>query len=148
MITAGLLAFVHHLCFYAMIVALVVQMLRVTPDMTRADLKRIRAADAVYGVAAVLILVVGVLRVMYFEKGTDYYLHNALFHAKIGLFILVGVMSLYPTLRFSRWAKAMDAGKALPTPNELRTARHIVHAELTGLALIMLCAALLAKGVG
>lgn len=149
MTTAALLAFVHHLCFYAIIVVLVVEMLRVRADMTLADLKRVQIVDAVYGGVAILLIAVGVLRVMYFEKGADYYLHNHLFLAKMGLLIMVGALSVYPTVRYIVWAKRSVNGELSPIPaHELKRTRIIIHAELTGIALIMLCAALMAKGIG
>ncbi len=147
--TAALLAFAHHVAFYAIIVALVVEMLRVRVDMTLADLNHVRIVDAIYGVAAFVLIVAGVLRVMYFEKGADYYLHNSLFLAKMGLLIAVGLLSIYPTVRYIVWAKRITNGELSTLPaNEVKLTRVIIHAELTGIALVMLCAALMAKGIG
>ena len=54
-----------------------------------------------------MLLVVGLLRVYYFEKGAAFYFGNAFFIAKLALFIVVGLLSIYPTLEFSAWRKAL-----------------------------------------
>lgn len=149
MLASALVAFAHHLLFFAVITALVIELVRVRVDMPLHELKRVQIVDAVYGAAAVLLIVVGVLRVMYFDKGADYYLDNVFFWAKMGLFIAVGLLSIYPTTRFAAWNKrATSDPHATPPADEIKRTRLIIHTELTGIALIMLCAALMAKGVG
>src|SRR6185503_689121 len=62
-----------------------------------AGLKRVFAADTLWGVAAVIWLSTGLLRAFGgLEKGTMYYLANPFFHAKIGLFVLILVLELWP----------------------------------------------------
>ncbi len=101
------------------------------------------------GIAAGVILVVGALRVLYFEKGAEYYMHNVVFHAKLGLFLIVGLLSIYPTFEFLKWRKWTRAGNAPEImPSKLRALRLVLHLELTGIALIIFCAALIAHGVG
>jgi putative membrane protein len=96
----------------------------------------------VVGLSAGLLLVVGWLRVFYFEKGTAFYFHNAAFIAKMGLFVVVAFLSLYPTIKFLSWRKGAVDLAALPR------IRRILHLELAGVALILLCAALMARGIG
>lgn len=105
--------------------------------------RRLQRVDAVYGAAAGILLVVGLLRVFYFEKGASYYFHSAPFIAKLALFIAVGLLSVYPTLSFRRWARQGAVAAA-----SLRTVRMLVHVQLAGVVLILLCAALMARGVG
>jgi putative membrane protein len=86
---------------------------------------------------------------MYFEKGADYYLHSAPFIAKMILFIVVGLISIHPTVIFIKWGKSLKQG-IVPTLTDAqnRKLRMIIHVELTLLALMILCAAMMAKGIG
>jgi putative membrane protein len=87
--------------------------------------------------------VFGLLRVFYFEKGAAYYFHSAPFIAKLVLFIAVGLLSIYPTVTFRRWSKQPTVTEA-----SLRKVRSVVHVQLAGIVLILLCAAMMARGVG
>jgi hypothetical protein len=84
-----------------------------------------------------------------FRKGADYYAHNAFFIAKVSLFIAVALFSIYPTREFLSWRKSLNEGR-LPAvaADKLQSIRGIIHLELAGIALILLCAALMAKGIG
>lgn len=46
---------------------------------------------------------------------------NSLFHAKLGLFILVGLLSILPTVVFIKWRKTLKAGQ-VPAPSAGRYA--------------------------
>jgi putative membrane protein len=86
------------------------------------------------------------MRVFQGIKGEDFYLHNPWFHAKIGAFVLVGILSIWPTLRFLRWRKALKADAAfLPAEDEVRRLRRIVRFELVLVAVIFVCAAAMAR---
>ncbi|GGI18736.1 DUF2214 family protein [Oxalicibacterium faecigallinarum] len=142
-------AFIHHLAFLAIMLMLSSEMLLLKQTLTLESAKRIIRYDAIYGMAAGFVLVIGGLRVMYFEKGAYYYMHSAPFFAKMALFILVGLISIYPTMTFLKWNKSIKQG-ILPnvTEAQTRTLRLIIHVELTLLGLMILCAVLMAKGIG
>ena len=125
------------------------EMLMLKQPLTLETTKKIIRYDAIYGMSAGLILVIGGLRVMYFEKGAYYYLHSAPFFTKMALFILVGLISIYPTMTFLKWNKSIKQG-ILPTVTEAQTRklRLVIHVELTLLGLMILCAVLMAKGIG
>ncbi len=63
-------------------------------------------------------------------------------------FVLVGLLSIYPTVTFLKWRKPLAQGRVPALDDALnRRLRLVMHAELTLLALMMLSAALMAKGV-
>jgi putative membrane protein len=99
--------------------------------------------------AALAVLVTGVLRVLYGAKGAAFYLHNPVFHVKIGLYILVGLLSIMPTVAILRWKKQ---GKTLPdfvpTPAEIAKVRRWVMIESHLIIFIPLAAVLMARGIG
>jgi len=92
---------------------------------------------------------VGLLRVFYFEKGAAYYFHSAPFLAKLSLFVIIALLSVYPTVTFLSWIKPAREGR-VPAVSEhrLRLLRALIHAELAGVVLLILCAALMARGIG
>ena len=136
-------AFLHHLAAFALVAALAAQMALLKGEVTPRGARRIAAVDALYGASAGILLVVGLLRVFYFEKGAAYYFHSAPFIAKLTLFVCVGLLSIYPTVTFRRWSRDARATEAT-----VRDVRRIVHLQLAGVVLILLFAAMMARGVG
>lgn len=146
---SALFAFLHHLAAFALFATLVVEFVLLKDDLTLKSARRLQAVDLVYGISAALILVIGGLRVMYFEKGAEYYLHSTPFLLKMTLFLIVGLLSVVPTIEFFSWRKFLTQGQTpVISAAKLRTIRLILHLELVGLVLILLFAALMAKGMG
>jgi putative membrane protein len=93
--------------------------------------------------------VFGFLRVIYFEKGSEYYFANTFFQIKLGLFILAALISLVPTLQFLRWNRELSQGiTPILTSATVKRLKSIIHWELVLMGGIMLCASLMAKGFG
>lgn len=145
----ALFAFLHHLAAFALVSALAVELVLLRGDLTLPNAKTLVRVDAIYGLAAVLLLIVGSLRVMYFEKGATYYGHSVPFMTKISLFVLIGLVSIAPTRAFLSWRPALRRGE-LPVvaPEALRRLRGLVHLELAAVVFVLLCAALMARGIG
>ncbi len=105
--------------------------------------------DIAFGVLAALVLIVGFARVYFGLKGADYYWHNSFFHAKLGAFLLVGILSIFPTLRFIKWRRAITSAPDFAPPlAEVENARRFIHLELVVFFLIPVFAALMARGYG
>jgi putative membrane protein len=146
MLTDLFLAAFHHLLILGLVSMLVTQSVLLRGRMDGSVLVRLGGIDRGYGITALLLLVVGFLRVFHGVKGEDFYLHNPWFHAKIGAFVLVGLLSAWPTMRFLRWRKALKADAAfLPDGREVRRLRAIIRFELILVALIFACAAAMAR---
>lgn len=146
---AALFAFLHHLAAFALVSAIAAEFLMIREELTLRSARRILFADMIIGIAAATVLVAGLLRVFFFEKGADYYAHNAFFIAKISLFVAIALLSIYPTREFLSWRKGLNDGR-LPAiaAAKLQSIRGVIHLELAGIGLILLCAALMAKGIG
>lgn len=135
-------AFLHHIAAFALVAAIALEFVLIRLPIDTANARRLALTDAVVGTSAGLLLVVGWLRVFFFEKGTEFYFHNAAFIAKMGLFVVVAMLSIYPTLKFLQWRKGnVD-------PASVAAVRRVLHLELAGVVLILLCAAMMARGVG
>ena len=99
------------------------------------------------GIAAGALLIVGLLRVFYFEKGPDYYFHSQAFMAKFSIFVAVGLLSIIPTLEFLSWRKLLSAGQVpAVSAKKRRLVTAVIHGELLSIVLILLCAAIMARG--
>jgi putative membrane protein len=138
---SAFMAFLHHAAAFALVAAIVVEFVVIRDELNARNARRLARADMVVGISAGVLLVVGLLRVFYFEKGAAFYLHNAAFIAKMALFVAVALLSIYPTLKFLGWKRGID-------PAAVPTIRLVLHLELVGVVLILLCAALMARGVG
>ncbi|MEA2928696.1 MAG: putative rane protein [Hyphomicrobiales bacterium] len=142
-----LFAFLHHLAAFALGGALAVEFVLIKQELTVVTARKLAATDAVLGVSATVLLVAGLLRVFYFEKGAAYYFHNHAFLTKFSLFVIVALLSVVPTIEFLSWRKALKAGQvpAVAAP-KLKRLRMIIHVELAAVVIILLCAAIMAKG--
>ena len=136
-----LLAFLHHVAAFTLVCALAVEFVLMRGEVDARTVRRLGVADAILGVSAGILLVVGLLRVFYFEKGASFYWHNVSFIAKFALFLAVGLLSIYPTVKYLAWRKGVDAAS-------VARVRRILHWELIGVVLILLFAALMARGIG
>jgi putative membrane protein len=146
---SAIVAFLHHIAFVFIMLTLAIEMVLLKQPMTVDNAKKILRYDAIYGISAGLILLLGTLRVMMFEKGPAYYMHSGPFIAKMALFILVGLISIYPTMTFLKWRQPLKQGIVPNIGDPLnRRLRILIHIELTLLALMILNAALMAKGIG
>jgi putative membrane protein len=147
--TSALFAFLHHVAAFALVAALVIERVLTRDELTLNNARRILDADRLFGIAAGVVLVIGLLRVFFFEKGAAYYFHDAAFIAKLSLFAIVGLLSIYPTVEFLKWRKPLRDG-VLPVVSEatMQRVRSIIRWELAGVALVILCAAMMARGIG
>ena len=145
----ALVAYVHYLSFMLCFGALVLErkLLKVSPDRQEAIFMVI--TDVVYGLAALGLLISGILRVIYFGQGSEFYTSNPLFWIKVALFVGVGALSLYPTITYILWAIPLSKGK-LPTVSSELVSRLtiVINIELLGFAIIPLFATFMARGIG
>lgn len=149
MTSASLFAFLHHAAAFILFGALMVELVLLRSELTLSSARSLLRMDAAYGMAAMVLLVVGFIRVFHTEKGADYYFHSGPFIAKLALFVAVGLLSIYPTVRFLKWRRDLREQR-LPSLDEdqRRRIRMILHIELTLALLIILCAVLMARGIG
>ena len=146
---SALFAFLHHLAAFAVVATLAIELVLLRLTLDAPVVRKLQRVDLVYGISAAAVLAIGFIRVLWLEKGSGYYFHNAFFNAKLAAFAAVGIASIWPTLRFIAWARRLKANPAaVVSAAEARPMRALVHAELGGLAVILLAAALMARGYG
>jgi len=142
-----LFAFLHHVAAFTLVSALAIEFALIRQELTLASARRLQATDLVLGMAAGALLLIGLARVFLFEKGSDYYFHSHAFMAKFSVFIVVGLLSIIPTMEFLSWRKALHAGQVPVIPaKKLRVVTAVIHGELLAIVLILLFAAIMARG--
>jgi putative membrane protein len=149
MIATSLMAFLHHLFAFTLTACLVYEFVAFRRGMPIEEARRIQRVDLVYGISAGLLLVVGLLRVFFFEKGINFYIHSPFFWVKMTAFVIVALLSIDPTIRYIRWNKFLRENKT-PEINEteFNRTRLILWLEIIGIVVILLAAPMMARGVG
>ncbi|MBF9266691.1 DUF2214 family protein [Paracidovorax cattleyae] len=149
MTTEALLAYAHFLAILAMAVFLASEAALCRKEwMNAAVVERLARVDLIYGLSALAVLATGLARVAWGMKGSAWYWSQPLLHAKVTLFVAIGVLSIAPTMRFLRWRKTLRATGALLDEATIRSTRRLVMIEAHLLAVIPLLAVFLARGVG
>jgi putative membrane protein len=148
-LTSAAVAYTHYLSFMVCFAALVMERRLIRPNPERSEAVLMVITDVVYGIAALALLVSGILRVVHFGQGSSFYTENPLFWVKVGLYLSVGALSLYPTITYILWAIPLRKGE-LPQVSEAlaQRLRWILNVEIAGFALIPFLATLMARGVG
>ncbi|MBL0270499.1 MAG: DUF2214 family protein [Chitinophagaceae bacterium] len=139
------LRYLHFLSILTIAATVLGEYLLLKPVMTRKEIGRLSKIDAFYGLAAIVLLGAGLT--LWFggiSKPTFYYSKNWIFHLKVGLFALVGILSIYPTVFFIKQRKG-DAAETISIPSKLIW---MIRLELILLLIIPLLATLMARGIG
>jgi putative membrane protein len=147
--TSAIMAFFHHLAAFTLTAAIIYEHTAFRKDLSLAEARRIQRMDIVYGVSAGFILIVGLLRVFYFEKGAPFYAQNWFFWTKMLGFALAALLSIYPTVRFVSWNKFFARNQAPEiSDQDVSRIKLILRLEMVAIALILFSAAMMARGVG
>ncbi|WP_332813031.1 DUF2214 family protein [Ramlibacter sp.] len=145
----ALLAFLHISAVLAIVVFLTSETAICRPEWLNATvIERLVVVDRIYGIAAAAVLLTGLARIFLGMKGAGWYGTNWLLWSKVGLFAMVALMSIRPTLRFIAWRKALRADGSLPSAEEVRRVRRWVMWQAHIVPFIPLPAVFLARGWG
>lgn len=149
MLTESLLAYVHFIAILALVVFITSEAALCRPEWLNASaVHRLVRLDILYLVAAVAVLATGLARTWWGMKGASWYWSNGWLHAKVLLFVVIGLISIRPTLDFMKWRRALVATGVLPDAGSIRKTRRLVMIEAHLLILIPLAASLMARGYG
>jgi putative membrane protein len=143
------LATVHHLLVFALAGVLAFEIGAMSQTMKRDEILGLGRVDNCYGILALVIIVVGFIRANVAAKGWAYYEVNLFFWAKIATFVLVGLLSIVPTVAIIRWRNALKSDAAFTPPvAAVRRLRGYLWAEAVLFLLIPVFAAAMARGYG
>ena len=145
----AILAYLHLLAILTMVVFVASEAALCRVQwLNAAVVERLARVDRIYGFAALAVLATGLARTLLGVKGSAWYWSNPLLHMKLTLFVVVGLISIFPTLAFLRWRKALRADGSLPDEAQIAKTRRLVMVQAHILAVIPLLAVFLARGYG
>src|SRR4051812_42448798 len=90
-------AYLHFAAIFVLIWFLAKEWTLLKAGVDKLDPRRLALADLGFGLAAGAVLATGVLRLVFGAKPWAFYAHNPVFHTKLTLFVVVGVISIWPT---------------------------------------------------
>lgn len=143
-----LLTYSHYLSIIILVATVFAEQFFVKRQIKKTELFRLVIIDGIYGLSSILVVTTGLLRVFFFAKGGDYYFSNRIFLLKFSLFIVVGLLSILPTITFLKLRKKIkkDDLNEIELPH-FRAILVSVRLELILLLIIPLLAILMANGV-
>ena len=141
--------YIHYLGIFLCFGALLYERIFLKENLNRKEVINMIVADVIYGIAGLAILITGILRVKYFGQGGEFYLNNPIFWFKVSVYVIVGLLSLYPTTTYILWAIPLSKNE-LPiiSENLVKRFKFIISTELACFAMIPFIATLMARGIG
>lgn len=145
MTTEVFLRYIHFISIFAIVGSLVAEHMLLQKELTRGQVARLAKVDAVYGIAAITLLAAGLtLWLGSFGKPAIVYSKNWIFHTKISLFVIIGLLSIYPTVFFLKNRKG-NPDEKVQVPSVIFM---MLRLELLLLFIIPLLAGLMSRGIG
>ena len=144
-----ILAVAHHLAVFSLVALFAAEFTLLQPGLSGARIRQLAGIDAAYGAVAGLVVVVGIIRVMFGAAGWEYYVGNHAFWGKMTAFLVLGLLTVQPTIAVRRWLKAQKSDvDFVPAAAEIAISRRFVHLQAAVLLLIPIFAAAMARGYG
>jgi putative membrane protein len=133
--------YIHIVGIMVFVSSLVLEHMLIKPKMSPTEIGKVAIVDLVYGVSATTVLIAGLLLWFVVGKGANFYTPNPVFHAKVGIFVLVALISIYPTIFFIKNRRSTLQLVSMP-----KSIVMIVRFELLMVLLLPLLAVLMAQG--
>lgn len=138
-----LVRYLHFLSLFILMSSLVGEHLLIDKKMDLKAFKKLAVLDSIYGLSALFTLISGLLLWFAVGKESVFYTSNFIFHIKITLFVVIAILSVFPTLYFLRHRNTVFDSLVLP-----RYIVGLIRAQLTLLCIVPLLAVLMSRGVG
>lgn len=103
---------------FILIATLSAEWFLIKPTLRRYELQRLAGIDGVYGLAALWVLTSGLLMAYMYGKGSAFYSQQGLLYVKLGIFSVVGIISIWPTVYYLKNRKG-DPEQLLIVPTSL-----------------------------
>ncbi len=112
-----LLKSVHITVILVLFALLIAEHLLIKPQMMGSELKRLAKIDLLYGIFAGLALILGLSLLFHGGKPLAFYTKNPVFHLKMTIFVIIGLVSIYPTVFYIKQPKNHE--KMIEVPKKI-----------------------------
>ena len=150
-VPSALAAYGHYLGLFLIVGALATEKAVLKPNMSGDGLMKLVIADSVYGLAGVLVLYTGYLRVTQYGKGWEFYSHEPIFWFKMFLFAVMGSSSLFVTIKtittFAAKQKSTDENETYISEKLATRMGKVLNGELLAVLAIPLAATTMSRGI-
>jgi putative membrane protein len=142
-----LIPYLHYLGIMVLMGSLISEHLILKPSIRKDQIKSLATIDLIYGLSAILVLATGLLRWFVYGKGYDFYMSTPLFHIKLTLFIILGILSVFPSIKILKWRKQIKRNEEpVITEKSVKKLLMFIRIELLIITVIPLLAVLIARG--
>jgi uncharacterized membrane protein len=148
-VASAFVAYAHYASLLTCAGVLVVERLTVSSDMTFEHEERLWKADALYGIAGLVLAVSGYYRTVEYGKGWEFYSHEPIFWIKMALVGIWGASSFFPTIIILKRVFEQRETGSYPAMSEKLANRmtQVMNAELLAIAAVPFSATLMSRGV-
>lgn len=144
----ALLAFAHFIAIFSLASLLVGELILFRKVILADAFHRLRTIDRWYGIAAGVVILTGLSRVFLGIKGASFYAHNPVFWTKMGLFVIVALLSILPTIAYVKSGDRIGTGDPITFGDaEFGRIRTLLWAQVAVFIFIPLCATFMARGL-
>jgi putative membrane protein len=145
--SSAIVASLHYLALAIGLPAVFLRGRALKSPLDDAGLRRLFAADSMWGVAAGLWVATGLLRAFGgLEKGSAFYLGSPLFYLKMALFLAIVALEVRPMLTFIRWRQDRRRGARVDT-SQARALFKVNHIQLALAVVMVFVASAMARGL-
>ncbi len=144
MTTDLLIRYFHFLGIFVVFAAVLGQHLLLKGTVSRAMIAKAQRFDIAYAVSVVIVLGTGLLQWFSGSKPAVFYSSNPVFHTKLTLFLVIGLVSIYPSVFMGKQKKGAPA-ELVAIPKGIV---HSIRLELLLLVVMPLLAVIMANGLG
>lgn len=146
MTTYILVRYIHFISIITMIACLFLEFFLLKKENSSKELKKIWMIDGVYGMSSITTLAAGFTLWFWVGKPAAFYNENYLIWGKVFLFLIVGILSIWPTVYFFKnRLKNEDEDRIVNIPNHLKK---VILLEIILLFIIPMLAVFMAQGFG
>ncbi len=138
-----LFRYLHFIAILVLAGSLVIENMAISRRISGEDARHLARVDAIYGISAAFVFLFGLALWLWVGKPAAFYTANPLFHMKLGVFVLVALISLGPTVFFARNRKSTAAEITVP-----RALIWALRLEVVLLLTLPVLAVLMARGIG
>lgn len=144
MLLESIVRYTHFIAIFITVITVFLEWFLLKKVMNRKAILQLSKIDAAYGISVTVAIAAGLTLWLGVGKPQEFYSENLLFWLKFSLAILLGILSIYPTIYFIKNRKG-EKDEMLTVPPLVRK---LILAELLLLLSMPLLATLMANGFG